>query len=274
MTTWAIGDLHGCLREFETLLERIDFTPGRDRLWIVGDIANRGPEPLETLRRVYALREHAEVVLGNHDLHMLAVAYGHGKAKRSDTLASILAAADRDELLEWLRRRPLLVTNDDATVVMTHAGLPPQWSVREAGGYAREAEMVLGGAAFFDFLPQLYGNTPARFEPQLEGDDRLRAIINVFTRMRFINADGELDFAAKEGLDTAPNDFYPWFCFRRPDSARLVFGHWAALEGQTPGARAAVYATDTGCVWGGALSALAIDSGRWVRVPSRKPRRE
>lgn len=273
MSIWAIGDLHGCCREFDALLEKIDFTPGRDHLWIVGDLANRGPAPLETLRRVYALRDHVSVVLGNHDLHMLAVAFGHGTLKRSDTLGAILEAPDCGEMLEWLRRQPLMVRSPTHGATMTHAGLLPGWTLDEAEGYAREAEAVLGSRQFFDFIPALYGNRPALFTPELEGHDRLRAIINVFTRMRFINACGELDFSAREGLDSAPSGFYPWFCFERPEaqaSQRLIFGHWAALEGATPGARIQVRATDTGCVWGRKLSALELESDRWVSVAAQK----
>lgn len=269
MTIWAIGDLHGCGHEFEALLEAIDFVPGRDHLWVTGDLINRGPQSLETLRRVYELREHASVVLGNHDLHLLAVAFGHARLKPSDTLTDILEAPDREVLLEWLRCQPLMVESQTHQCVMTHAGLLPQWSIERARQYAREGEAMLSSRQFFEFLPHMYGNEPAYFEPTLRGHDRLRAIINVFTRMRFIDEHGRLDFSAKEGLDSAPEGFRPWFCFERGDTERLIFGHWAALEGRTPGALANVRSLDAGCVWGGALMAMNLETDQIVTVAAR-----
>lgn len=269
MATYAIGDLQGCYAEFEALLERLDFSPSRDRLWLVGDLVNRGPDSLGCLRRSVALDGAARVVLGNHDLHLLAVARGHGKLKRKDTLSDILEAPDRHAMLEWLRRQPLLVDDAERGCVMTHAGLPPQWSLAQANELAAEAEAVLRSDDVDAFLNVMYGNRPARFEPDLAGMDRIRAIVNVFTRMRFIAADGTLDFAAKEGLDSAPEGYAPWFTYPRADGLTLLFGHWAALEGQTPGARVDAQALDTGCVWGGSLTALDLDSGERISVPSR-----
>jgi len=192
MATYAIGDLHGCYVEFEALLARLDFSPSRDHLWLTGDLVNRGPDSLGCLRRSVALDGAASVVLGNHDLHLLAVARGHGKLKRHDTLTEILEAPDRIEMLEWLRRQPLMVVDDgkrgavNKAYVMTHAGLPPQWSIARASELAAEAEAVLRSDNVDDFLRVMYGNLPARFTPELTGEDRIRAIINVFTRMRFI----------------------------------------------------------------------------------------
>jgi bis(5'-nucleosyl)-tetraphosphatase (symmetrical) len=295
MATYAIGDLHGCYAEFEALLARLDFSPSRDHLWLTGDLVNRGPDSLGCLRRSVALDGAANVVLGNHDLHLLAVARGHGKLKRHDTLTEILEALDRTEMLEWLRRQPLMVVDGkhgavetgavdrasiDRDYVMTHAGLPPQWSIAQASELAAEAEAVLGGDDVDDFLSVMYGNLPARFTPELTGEDRIRAIINVFTRMRFIAADGTLDFAAKEGLDSAPAGYAPWFTYSRDeypcektraeDRTTLIFGHWAALEGHTPDARVDVEALDTGCVWGGSLTALDLGSGERIEEPSRR----
>ncbi|CAO1667495.1 MULTISPECIES: symmetrical bis(5'-nucleosyl)-tetraphosphatase [Salinicola] len=279
MATYAIGDLQGCYAEFEALLERLDFSPSRDHLWLAGDLVNRGPDSLGCLRRSVALDGAASVVLGNHDLHLLAVARGHGKLKRNDTLTDILEAPDRSEMLEWLRGQPLLVADRERGpvkngYVMTHAGLLPQWSLAEAAELAAEAEAVLRGDEVDAFLSVMYGNRPARFTPELTGEDRIRAIVNVFTRMRFIADDGTLDFAAKEGLDSAPAGFAPWFTYPRHDELAgggrltLLFGHWAALEGRTPGARINAQALDTGCVWGGSLTALDLDSGERIAVPA------
>ncbi|RKR06594.1 bis(5'nucleosyl)-tetraphosphatase ApaH [Kushneria sinocarnis] len=278
MTTWAIGDLHGCCREFDALLEKIEFQPGRDRLWLTGDLINRGPESLECLRRVRELDESVEVVLGNHDFHLLVVAHGHGSEKSRDTLRPIIEAPDGAELLDWLRRQPLLVHQTfDAdraagrtATVMTHAGLLPQWSLERAAALAAEVEKNLRSDAFFELLPELYGNEPALFEEHLTGWPRLRVLINILARMRFIDAEGRLDFSAKEGLDSAPEGFHPWFCYPRPDRLRLIFGHWAALEGDTPGARTEVRALDTGCVWGRSLTALNLETEDRVSVPARQ----
>lgn len=277
MATYAIGDLQGCYAEFDALLQRLDFSASRDHLWLAGDLVNRGPDSLGCLRKSTALDGAASVVLGNHDLHLLAVARGHGKLKRADTLSDILEAPDRVEMLEWLRRQPLMVTDAERHCVMTHAGLPPQWSIAQAAALAAEAESVLRGDDVDDFLSVMYGNQPALFDPELSGNDRVRAIVNVFTRMRFIASDGTLDFAAKEGLDSAPDDFAPWFTYPRSHAGdaetTLIFGHWAALEGRTPGARVRAEALDTGCVWGGSLTALDLDSGERIAEPAKRAAR-
>ncbi|MDN3557276.1 symmetrical bis(5'-nucleosyl)-tetraphosphatase [Halomonas maura] len=267
MSTYAIGDLQGCHAEFVALLERLAFDPRRDRLWLAGDLVNRGPGSLACLREVEALGEAAQVVLGNHDLHLLAVARGGARAKRKDTLAAILEAPDREALLDWLQSRPLLVRDGDT--LMSHAGLPPQWGLDQAGRLAGELESALAGERSGAFLRQMYGNEPACWCDDLDGIDRLRVIVNTFTRMRFIDARGCLDFAAKEGLDAAPPGFAPWFQYPRDDDPRLLFGHWAALQGTTPGSRVRAEALDTGCIWGGALTALDLATGERVSVPSR-----
>ncbi|WP_016853710.1 symmetrical bis(5'-nucleosyl)-tetraphosphatase [Halomonas smyrnensis] len=267
MTTYAVGDLQGCHEEFVALLERLDFDPRRDRLWLAGDLVNRGRGSLACLREVMALGDAARVVLGNHDLHLLAVARGGARIKRKDTLDAILAAPDRERVLDWLQSRPLVVR--DGETLMSHAGLPPQWALERAEPLAAEVAERLGGERAGAFLEQMYGNEPARWRDDLDGLDRLRAIVNTFTRMRFIAADGRLDFSAKEGLDSAPSGFAPWFQYARDDDPRLLFGHWAALEGETPGSRVRAEALDTGCVWGGALTALDLASGARISVPSR-----
>lgn len=270
MATYAIGDLQGCHAEFVALLERLSFDPRRDCLWVAGDLVNRGPESLACLREVRELGDAARVVLGNHDLHLLAIARGGGRLKRSDTLADILSAPDREALLDWLQAQPLWVddgSGSDRRTLMTHAGLPPRWSLERAKELAREAEATLSGDAAGAFLARMYGNTPACWQDELEGLDRIRSIVNVFTRMRYIAADGTLDFEAKEGLDSAPQGFAPWFTYPRDDDPRIVFGHWASLEGHTPGTAVRAEALDTGCVWGGTLTALELDSGQRISEP-------
>ncbi|MGC3871703.1 symmetrical bis(5'-nucleosyl)-tetraphosphatase [Halomonas sp. GXIMD04776] len=273
MTTYAIGDLQGCHNEFVALLERLSFDPRRDSLWLAGDLVNRGPGSLACLREVRDLGGAARVILGNHDLHLLAVARGRATPKRSDTLEDILAAPDRETLLDWLQALPLWVDDGSASdrcTLMTHAGVLPHWSLDQARRLAEEAEAVLRGNESGAFLECMYGNAPARWEDDLEGIDRLRMIVNVFTRMRFIAADGTLDFDAKEGLDSAPPGFKPWFTFPRDDDPRFIFGHWAALQGRTPNAAVRVEALDTGCVWGGSLTALNLDNGERVSEPSQQ----
>ncbi len=271
MTTYAIGDLQGCHAEFIDLLEVLGFDPRRDRLWLVGDLVNRGPGSLACLREAMALGDAAVSVLGNHDLHLLAVARGGAELKRKDTLAAILEAPDRERLLDWLQSRPLLVREAiGGDTLMSHAGLLPRWSLDQARGLAAELEACLGGERAGAFLQRMYGNSPTCWRDDLEGIDRLRVIVNVFTRMRFIDAEGCLDFAAKEGLDSAPPGFAPWFRYPRADDARLIFGHWAALQGETPGSRVNAQALDTGCVWGGRLTALNLESGERISVPSRQ----
>lgn len=262
--TFVIGDLHGCLDAFERLLHAIAFVEGRDHLWLVGDLVNRGPDSLGCLRRVRALG--ASVVLGNHDFHLLAVAHGAVQQRAGDTLTPILEAADSVDLIDWLRHQPLLVRQGHT--VMTHAGIPPQWSIAQAQTLAHEVESVLQSPAWGDFIDHLYGNEPARFSPELTGTARLRAIVNTLTRMRFITSDGTLDFAAKASANDAPAGYKPWFQYPRKDNARVIFGHWAALDGNTPNQAINVIATDTGCVWGNVLTAIELESGSVTHVPA------
>lgn len=276
MTTYAIGDLQGCHREFVALLERLSFDSRHDRLWIAGDLVNRGPDSLACLREVRALGDAARVILGNHDLHLLAVARGGMPLKRSDTLDDILDAPDREALLDWLQAQPLWV--DDGMegrvpkTVMSHAGLPPFWTTRQARQLADEVTAMLRSEASGGFLEKMYGNLPQRWENQLDGIDRLRMIVNSLTRMRFIAADGTLDFTAKQGLDSAPDGFAPWFTYPREENPRILFGHWAALQGRTPGAVVRAEALDTGCVWGGSLTALDLENGERISEPCHSRR--
>ncbi len=263
MAVYAIGDIQGCYDQLQALLTRLDFEPSRDRLWFVGDLVNRGPKSLETLRFVRGLGDAAVTVLGNHDLHLIAFAYGHAPNHDDHTLDAVLAAPDRDELIDWLVRRPLL--HHDATLGYTliHAGLPPQWDLAQARACAGEVEAVLRGAQLQEFVEQMYGNEPRRWSEDLVGVDRLRFIINCFTRLRFCTADGRLDLNSKGPPGSQPPGQMPWFEVpgRASRGLNIVFGHWSTLgECDAPG----VYPIDTGCLWGGSLTALRLDG-----VPQR-----
>jgi bis(5'-nucleosyl)-tetraphosphatase (symmetrical) len=269
MATYAIGDVQGCYDELMQLLERVRFDPAGDTLWFVGDLVNRGPASLEVLRFVHGLGDRAITVLGNHDLHLLAVAYGERQRKSNDTLDAVLAAHDRETLLQWLRSRPLLHIDDageqstERPVFMSHAGLPPIWSIERARELAVEVEEALRSDRITAFLRAMYGNTPDRWRDDVEGMTRLRVITNYLTRMRVLTPDGRLNLRFDGPAAEAPHPFRPWFEFHRDRQMRhaLVFGHWAALEGKVdvPG----VFALDTGCAWGGSLTALRLQD--WTR---------
>ncbi len=257
MSTYAIGDLQGCRAPFEALLETINFDPQHDHLLLAGDLVNRGADSLGTLRLVYHYREHLDTVLGNHDLHLLAVAHNVTAPRGKDTLDPVLQADDGPELLAWLRRQPLLVDLPEFNAVLTHAGLPPMWTLDQARQRAREAEAVIADDdAFFE---QMYGNEPSLWDDTLTGYDRIRLIVNALTRMRFVDPEGRLDLDAKGTLGDTPAGLMPWFDHpqRRTADTRILFGHWAALEGRAPVEH--VEALDTGCVWGGCLTALRLE---------------
>ncbi len=273
MATYAIGDVQGCHDELERLLERLAFDVARDRLWMVGDLVNRGPRSLETLRLVRSFGDAASVVLGNHDLHLLAVAAGAREPRRKDTLDAVLGAPDRDELLAWLRHQPLLVHDRDAARVLVHAGLPPQWDADQAEGCARELEAVLQGPDHDAFFHSMYGDHPACWEPALTGAERLRYVTNALTRMRYVDAGGALDLDEKGPPGTQSDGLVPWFAHPRRHSrdVTVVFGHWASLQSQVPldpGHR--VIHLDMGCVWGGALRAVRLEDGAVLEVPGRR----
>lgn len=266
MATYIVGDLQGCLSELNQLLAEVGFTPSRDQLWLTGDLVARGPDSLGCLRRVMALGNAAVTVLGNHDLHLLAVAAGLRKPKQADKVHSILQAADSADMLYWLRQQPLLAEHEQHGFVMTHAGIPPQWSVEQARAATQFAESELRSAHYSDRLRDMYGNQPDRWHEDLDELDQMRFTINALTRMRLCYADGRLDFDFKEGLDKAPAALKPWFELRgEHQDPPLVFGHWAALEGQCeqPG----IHALDTGCVWGGSLTLLHWDKGERISTP-------
>lgn len=262
MTDYAIGDIQGCYERLLDVLAKVDFSPSRDRLWVAGDLINRGPSSLETLRYIESLGSSAVVVLGNHDLHLLAVALGGHAFKNKDTLSDILEAPDHQHLLNWLRQQNLCIYDAGRNFMMVHAGLPHIWTVDEAVRYGREVEEVIRGPEAKIYFAEMYGNRPERWDPQLTGMDRWRIITNYFTRMRFIAEDGTLELAAKESAESAPDGFAPWFRFPRPDDVRVVFGHWAALEGQTESNR--FIGLDTGCVWGGVLTVMNLDTGEKI----------
>lgn len=269
MKTYAIGDLQGCAHEAQLLLERIFEAGGHDaRILFVGDLINRGPDSLGALRRMKALSEasggRVEALLGNHDLHLIAVAAGAQRMSRSDTLDEILAAPDRDELVAWLRQRPLAMQVDGHLLV--HAGVAPQWDAAQTMALAGEVESVLRGDGWIGFLGAMYGNDPARWDDSLEGMARLRCIVNALTRMRLCAPDGSMDFLHKES-EAGPigSGLLPWFDLpqRRTRDVTVVFGHWSALGlVQRPG----LIGLDSGCVWGGKLTAVCLDDRSLLQV--------
>jgi len=256
MALYAIGDVQGCQQSLEALLGRIDYRPDRDRLWFVGDLVNRGPRSVEVLRFVRDL--DPVVVLGNHDLHLLAVAAGARPTKRSDSFMDVLEAPDREALLAWLAHRPLMTRDDDAGWAMVHAGLPPAWDVETAERRAREIEPQL--RRYYtsgDFLAQMYGDCPNRWDEGLEGMDRLRFAINAFTRLRFCDPSGVLALDHSGPPGSQPEPFQPWYELWSDTSHRIVFGHWSALGA---GDHGTAVSTDSGCVWGGRLTAVRLDA--------------
>ncbi|OHX13782.1 symmetrical bis(5'-nucleosyl)-tetraphosphatase [Chromobacterium sphagni] len=256
MAIYAIGDIQGCFTPFQQLLRKIDFNPGKDTLWLTGDLVNRGPQSLDVLRWVYEHQDQVEMVLGNHDLHLLAVSEGFGKLHRDDTLDDILNAADGKVLLDWLRCQPMMLEGHG--YAMVHAGLLPEWTISKALRLAEEVEFGLSSNRYREFLGRLYGNKPARWSDDLKGADRLRLIVNVMTRMRFLTRDGELDLSYKGERDCAPANLIPWFeaSGRRHGGTPIVCGHWSALGVHLDDD---VLAIDSGCLWGGSLSALRLD---------------
>lgn len=272
MATYAIGDVQGCYLELLELLDLINFDRTNDQLWFTGDIVNRGPGSLETLRLIRQL--DAVMVLGNHDLHLLAVAAGKSRLRKKDTLESILNAADSKELLSWLIKRPLLYRDENSAFTMVHAGLPPQWTVSEARNHAREVEQVLQGESAPDFFAHMYGNKPDVWSEDLQGWDRLRFITNCLTRLRYCDPEGRISMREKgpPGRQKAP--LMPWYLAGNRQSAgeKIIFGHWATVRlGAEQDFRSArVHAIDTGCIWGGHLTAMRLDDEKYFSVPSKQ----
>ena len=272
MTTYAIGDVQGCHDELVDLLGTVAFDRARDYVILVGDLVNRGPKSLETLRLVRSLGAAATCLLGNHDLHLLAVAHG-GKSGRRDTLTAILAASDCDELLDWLARQPLAIRHAPSGTLFVHAGLPPQWSADKALQLADEASAVLSGTEGPRFLSRMYGDDPRVWKEKLRGTDRTRFVVNCLTRLRYCDDDGRLDLRTKGAPGSQPPGFLPWFQVpgRKSQGTPIVFGHWSTL-GRVYWPQDQVHGLDTGCVWGGTLTALNLETGQLTSVPSRNPR--
>lgn len=270
MSTWAIGDVQGCHDELGRLLEAIAFDPAHDRLWFTGDLVNRGPASAAVLREVRALGARAVTVLGNHDIHLLAIALAGAPARRKDTLRELLDAPDAAELVDWLRRQPLLHRDAELDFALVHAGLPPQWSLEEALQRAAEVEAALAGDRPGDFLDALYGDQPEFWERELAGAARLRFITNCLTRMRYCDAEGRLALKPKGPPGSQPPGLMPWYEApgRRSAGTRIVFGHWSTHYLTRPDTRAhGVWGIDTGCLWGGTLTALCLDSLETRQVP-------
>ncbi|MCH9757004.1 MAG: symmetrical bis(5'-nucleosyl)-tetraphosphatase [Gammaproteobacteria bacterium] len=268
MTDYAIGDIQGCYDPLMRLLTHIEFDAHKDTLWLVGDLVNRGPDSLKVLRFIQALPIPPRISLGNHDLHLLCQIFlPHQSPQPDDTLSAILNAPDKKSLGDWLRQQPLLQHDQTLNVVMTHAGIAPTWTLEQAKTYAAQLETVLCGADYLDFLTHMYGNTPNYLSENDTETERLRVICNSFTRMRFCDTAGHLELTAKTKPEQAPQNCYPWYALptRKPIQADLVFGHWAALQGMCPTPH--IHAIDTGCVWGGPLSALRLQDKKRFSVP-------
>jgi bis(5'-nucleosyl)-tetraphosphatase (symmetrical) len=268
MAIYAVGDIQGCHAELVQMLDRIAFDQAKDTLWLVGDLVNRGPGSLEVLRLVKSLGDSAITVLGNHDLHLLAVAAGTSELHRTDTLDEILKAPDCEELLYWLRHQKLLHEQDG--YVLVHAGLLPKWSVAQAASLAREVEAALRSDDYATFLARMYGNTPHEWDDDLDGYKRLRVIVNAFTRMRICTKEGEMEFRFKGEVENIPAGYLPWFEVpkRASRGATVIVGHWSALGLLV---RKDVIALDTGCLWGGPMSAIRLEDRQLFQVSCRNP---
>ena len=255
MATYAIGDIQGCYNELRRLLDVIKFDPAQDQLWLTGDLVNRGPHSLETLRFIRGLGESAISVLGNHDLHLIATVVTLGKAGKKDTLGPILRASDCDELVDWLRRQRLFYHNEQ--YCMLHAGLPPQWDFAETHAMAGAVEQAIQGDDYQHFFRSMYGNKPNVWQDDLPKTEKLRFAVNCFTRLRYCSLDGEMDFHHKGPPGTQPPHLMPWFSVpgRKSRDMRIIFGHWSTLGFYVDHN---VYSIDTGCLWGGQLTALKL----------------
>jgi len=262
MAMYLIGDVQGCDGPLQRLLDTLDFSPSRDTLYVLGDLVNRGPASEAVLRRLMGYGDAARCLLGNHDLHLLAVAYGVRKAHRKDTLNGILQAPDREALLDWLRQQRLAMLEElgEQKLLMVHAGVLPQWSARMTVALAAEVEAMLRSPDAVDFFHTMYGNAPSTWSDDLVGNDRIRVIVNALTRLRFCTVDGTMEFETKDSADAAPPGYMPWFEVpgRRTAKHTVAFGHWSTLGWLD---RPDVLALDSGCVWGGCLSALRVAPG-------------
>ncbi len=269
MSTYAVGDIQGCFKPLQALLQHIHFDPEKDTLWFTGDLVNRGPESLAVLRFIKKLGKKHRIVLGNHDLHLLARARGAHPGWQEDTLDEILKAPDRDELLRWLSEQPLIHHDEKLGFTMVHAGLAATWDLTLAKKLSREVETILQSEKADEFFQNMYGNEPAQWDNHLQGFERLRCITNFFTRSRFCHADGSLELGNKGKIQDG-NDLIPWFKYpkRANQTLNILFGHWAALGGETHTPR--VHALDTGCVWGYGLTAMRLEDEKRFMVACEK----
>lgn len=264
MSTYAIGDIQGCFDSLLRLLDKINFDPCHDTLWFTGDLVNRGPKSLEVLRFVKKLK-NTHIVLGNHDLYLLSIVYSGLHLNPKNNLQAIVDAPDKDELCTWLRNRSLLYHDSNLGYTLVHAGFPPQWDLSKAMACAQEVETVLRGKNYSKFFKNMYGNEPRQWHDNLKGWERLRCITNCLTRLRFCDIKGNLELATK-GITAVSSNYFPWFKLpnRRSKNLNIVFGHWAALQGQTHEPN--VYALDTGCVWGKCLTAMRLEDKARISV--------
>ncbi len=270
MATYAIGDVQGCHDELNALLKKLQFNPDRDLLWFCGDLINRGPKSLDTLRLLHALRDNVLCVLGNHDLHLLATAFSHRHPGKRDTIDDILNASDANTLLQWLRRQPLFHTDSRLNLVMVHAGIHPDWSIRKSQQLAHEVEAVIQGEEHIDFYKHMYGDKPQNWSERLAGWSRYRFITNVFTRLRYCDHQGRPALNEKGPPGSQANGVFPWFAVpgRKSADARIIFGHWSTLPQAGKTSLHNTLPLDTGCLWGGRLTAMRIDDGsfRYIQL--------
>ncbi len=276
MSTYAIGDVQGCYSELQNLLNEINFDERRDELWFAGDLVNKGPKSLQTLRFIKALGVNAKITLGNHDLHLLAVAKNIQPLLKKDTIQEILAADDVKELIDWLKSRPLLITDDNLNFTMVHAGLPPQWSLENAKEFAKECELILQSEKINKLLAEMYGDTPNIWVNSLQDYAKQRFIINCFTRIRFCNSDGMLDFDTKVAPGKQNTSLIPWYSLpnRKTKDDKIIFGHWSTVHigNEKNFKQYNVYPIDTGCLWGGRLTAMRLEDEKVFSVPSEQPK--
>ena len=276
MSTYAIGDVQGCYSELQNLLNEINFDERRDELWFTGDLVNKGPKSLQTLRFIKALGVNAKITLGNHDLHLLAVAKNIQPLLKKDTIQEILAADDVKELIDWLKSRPLLITDDNLNFTMVHAGLPPQWSLENAKEFAKECELILQSEKINKLLAEMYGDTPNIWVNSLQDYAKQRFIINCFTRIRFCNSDGMLDFDTKVAPGKQNTSLIPWYSLpnRKTKDNKIIFGHWSTVHigNEKNFKQYNVYPIDTGCLWGGRLTAMRLEDEKVFSVPSEQPK--
>ena len=270
MSTYAIGDVQGCYRQLKELLVKLEFKSDKDKLWFAGDIVNRGPDSLKTIRFIKSLEDNAVTVLGNHDLHLLAIANGRKKQGKRDTIQPILEASDSDSLLDWLLHRPLVHYQEKNHICLVHAGVYPDWSLRQILNYSKELETVLQGPKSHEFFHHMYGDKPSKWSENLNGWDRLRFITNCFTRMRYINDDLKLRLKEKGAPVNKKDGIHPWFAFDMEEKdLNIVFGHWSTLADPK---EKHFYPLDTGCLWGGKLTALKINSKLKKRTSIKCPK--